>query len=128
MSLAAVLVLIAKTYLFTGCCVGVAFLWLGIDRIDPAARGAYAFRPLILPGLVLLWPLVLLRWSALAGGAEAPARPPDLAAQRRWHLRLWVLLAVALGLGLAGAFRLRQPDLPAQPSQRLAAPAGGSAP
>jgi hypothetical protein len=34
--------------------------------VDPAARGAYAFRPLLLPGLVLLWPLVAWRWAVLA--------------------------------------------------------------
>ena len=33
-----------------------------IEAIDPVARGAYAFRPLLLPGLALLWPLVLRRW------------------------------------------------------------------
>ena len=27
-----------------------------------ASVGAYAFRPLLLPGLALLWPLVLWRW------------------------------------------------------------------
>lgn len=45
-----------------GLMVGVAFLMFGIERMDPAARGAIAFRPLLLPGLVLLWPLVGWRW------------------------------------------------------------------
>jgi hypothetical protein len=48
-----------------GVVVGVAFLSLGIDRIDPAARGSYAFRPLLLPDFVLLWPLIALRWYSL---------------------------------------------------------------
>jgi hypothetical protein len=48
-----------------GIVVGVAFLFLGIDRVDPAARGSYAFRPLLLPGLVLLWPFVAARWFVL---------------------------------------------------------------
>jgi hypothetical protein len=46
----------------TGLLVGLAFLVFGLDRLDPAAAGAYAFRPLLLPGLALLWPLVLWRW------------------------------------------------------------------
>ena len=46
--------------------MGVAFLFVGIDRVDDSARGAYAFRPLLLPGLVLLWPFVVLRWYLLA--------------------------------------------------------------
>jgi uncharacterized membrane protein len=53
-------------WLAIGGLVGVAFLFLGIDRVDDAARGAYAFRPLLLPGLVLLWPFVVLRWYLLA--------------------------------------------------------------
>lgn len=51
-----------------GLAVAAAFLLLGLDRVDPAARGAYAFRPLLVPGLVLLWPLVLWRWHVLARG------------------------------------------------------------
>ena len=48
--------------LAVGVVLGVAFLFFGIERIDPAARGAYAFRPLLLPGLALLWPFVAVRW------------------------------------------------------------------
>jgi hypothetical protein len=48
-----------------GGVVALAFLFGGIDRVDPAARGAYAFRTLLLPGLVLLWPVVALRWIVL---------------------------------------------------------------
>lgn len=50
--------------------VGLAFLLRGIDRVDPAARGAYAMRPLLLPGLALLWPVVLWRWRVLARGGR----------------------------------------------------------
>lgn len=53
---------LAGGYAAAGLAIGLAFLFRGLDRIDPAARGAYAFRPLLLPGLLLLWPLVLWRW------------------------------------------------------------------
>lgn len=53
-----------------GLIVAVAFLALGIDRVDSAAIGAYAFRPLLLPGLVILWPLVVWRWAVLARNRE----------------------------------------------------------
>ncbi len=56
------LLTIAMAYGTTGILVGLAFLVFGLDRLDPAAGGAYAFRPLLLPGLALLWPLVLWRW------------------------------------------------------------------
>jgi hypothetical protein len=49
-----------------GALIAAAFLFVGMDRVDPAAQGAYAMRPLLVPGLVLLWPLVLIRWIALA--------------------------------------------------------------
>ena len=49
-----------------GAVVACAFLLSGgIERVEPAARGAYAVRPLLVPGIVLLWPLVLWRWAVL---------------------------------------------------------------
>lgn len=53
---------VAWAYGLTGLLVGLAFLLFGLERVTPAARGAYAFRPLLVPGLVLLWPLVVWRW------------------------------------------------------------------
>jgi hypothetical protein len=49
-----------------GFAVALAFVLFGIDRVDAAAHGAYAVRPLLMPGLVLLWPIVVIRWVALA--------------------------------------------------------------
>lgn len=56
----------ATLYGAVGFGVGVAFLFFGLERCEPAARGAYGFRPLLLPGLMLLWPLVLWRWAVQA--------------------------------------------------------------
>ncbi|MBI1213804.1 MAG: hypothetical protein GC190_20275 [Alphaproteobacteria bacterium] len=51
-----------------GLLFAVAFLTFGVGRIDPAARGSgLGFRLIILPGVVALWPLMLIRW--IAGGA-----------------------------------------------------------
>jgi hypothetical protein len=52
-------------YLVAGLVIALSFVLWGIDRVDPAAAGAYAFRPFLLPGLILLWPVVLWRWVAL---------------------------------------------------------------
>jgi hypothetical protein len=60
--MAAAIVQCVTIWLAIGVVVGVAFLFVGIDRIDPAARRSFAFRPLLLPGLTLLWPFVALRW------------------------------------------------------------------
>lgn len=65
-AMAAAIVQCVTIYLAIGIVVGVAFLFLGIDRVDPAARGSYAFRPLLLPGLALLWPFVAIRWYRLS--------------------------------------------------------------
>ena len=54
-----------EIYAAIGAIVTAAFLFVGLDRIDPSARGAYAFRPLVIPGAILLWPLVLKRWMTL---------------------------------------------------------------
>jgi hypothetical protein len=59
----------ALLYGAAGLAVAAVFLLWGIDRIDPGASGAYAFRPLLVPGVVLLWPVVLLRWAWLEWAA-----------------------------------------------------------
>lgn len=53
-----------------GLVVALAFLLFGFERVDPAAHDAYLVRPLLIPGLVLLWPLVIGRWIALSRGAR----------------------------------------------------------
>ena len=51
------------TYLAIGLLVAVPFLIFGIGRIDPAAKAApWTFRALVFPGVVAMWPLLLLRW------------------------------------------------------------------
>jgi hypothetical protein len=62
---ATIIVDCVTAWLAIGVLVGVVFLFMGIDQVDDSAHRAYAFRPLLLPGLTLLWPFVLLRWYAL---------------------------------------------------------------
>ena len=53
----------ALAYVLCGLAVGVAFVLRGVDRVDEAARGApVAFRLVILPGTVALWPLMAKKW------------------------------------------------------------------
>ena len=54
-----------RMYALVGIGVSALFLFIGIDRIDEDARGAYLFRPLLIPAIVVLWPLVVLRWIRL---------------------------------------------------------------
>jgi len=110
----------AQAYSALGAVVAAAFLWAGVSRVAPLARGSYAFRPLLVPGLVLLWPLVLWRWWRLAGSNRE-----RVALGRRFratHRLVWIALAALLPLALLAALSLRQPGpLEAAPI-RLAPP------
>ncbi|MEM7300024.1 MAG: hypothetical protein AAF468_02985 [Pseudomonadota bacterium] len=65
MTFAELIVSLVEYWLYAGLLVAVLFLFVGIDRIDPASHNAYAFRPLLVPGILVLWPLVLWRWWTL---------------------------------------------------------------
>lgn len=90
----------AGGYALAGLVVGIAFLLFGIERCDAAAIGAHGFRPLLLPGLALFWPLVIRRWKASAAPA-IPGLPGP-----RLHLGLWLALALLLPALLLGAAAL----------------------
>ena len=62
MQAAETIVEIMTWYVYLGLGTSALFLLVGIDRIDPSARGSYLFRVLAVPGVVLLWPLVLVIW------------------------------------------------------------------
>ncbi|WP_420337752.1 hypothetical protein [Roseibium sp.] len=65
METASFLIELGRYYLYAGGIIAVLFLVIGIDRIEPSANGSYAFRPLLIPGICLIWPLVLYRWAVL---------------------------------------------------------------
>lgn len=57
------LVTFAGAYLACGLVFAAAFAARGAARIDPDARGAtLGFRVLVIPGAMLLWPALLVRW------------------------------------------------------------------
>ena len=71
MAAAEIIIAIASWYGAIGLAVAALFIVFGLNRIDPSAHGSYLFRVLIVPGIVLIWPLVLLRWARLEfRGAE----------------------------------------------------------
>ena len=79
----------------------LVFLGWGIDRIDEDARGAYVFRPLLVPGVLLIWPVVLWRWWQIeAEAAPWAARYRPVRAAHRPAVILMTL--VMLGLVVAG--------------------------
>lgn len=82
-SLAAALVTWAGLYLLSGLLFAGPFVLLGVKRIDAAARQATpGFRAIIVPGVILCWPLLALRWIR---GSVHP--PQELNAHRRRAVR-----------------------------------------
>jgi hypothetical protein len=60
-------------YVYTalGVAFALAFVTVGVSRADSQAAGSsIAFRLLVLPGSVALWPLLLRRW--ISGKREPP--------------------------------------------------------
>ena len=104
---------LATLWLYAGGAVAAVFLLFGIDRDDGNARGAYLFRPLLAPGVLLLWPLVLWRWwtlEAVSGTSDDAAYDRGrYQAVRAGHARVWSVLAVLVPAVLIGALLMRQP-------------------
>lgn len=104
--MAAGLVVFAEYWLMAGGIVASLFLIFGIDRIDEDARGAYIFRPLLVPGVLLIWPLVLWRWYALETGCSEESK--RYAAVRKPHGAVALVMALALAIIISLGFSVRQ--------------------
>lgn len=108
MAAAGALLAFAEWWLYCGLAVAVLFLAFGLDRIDESARGAFIFRAMLVPGLVLLWPIALWRWIVLARDRDSwihRHRPPLLA-----HGKVWSVLAVVIPLVFLAAMLAREPN------------------
>jgi hypothetical protein len=65
-------------YVAAGALFGALFLWRWVGRLDAAAMHAtWGFRVLVFPGVVMFWPLFVVR---LMQGAAAP--PDEWTAHR----------------------------------------------
>ena len=64
------LVIIGTFYLYAGAAVAAVFLLFGLSKLDENAQGAWVFRPLLIPGVLLIWPLVIWRFLALRRGEQ----------------------------------------------------------
>lgn len=72
LALAGWVVRVAIAYLTVGVLFAIPFAFRWVRRLDPVAgHGSVGFRLLILPGAILLWPLLFRR--ILAGGDQPPA-------------------------------------------------------
>lgn len=109
------IVALGAAYAVAGSLVAAAFLLFGIERIDPATQGSYMFRALLFPGLVLLWPVVLLRWFGAV--TWLPRQTPLAGAVQ--HLVGWLCLAVMVPGLIIFALSERQIEFPVLSSQQL---------
>jgi len=63
MGVAAAIVTVLGLYAAAGVLFALAFVTVGVQRVDPAAHGGtWGFRVLIFPGAAAFWPLLLARW------------------------------------------------------------------
>ena len=99
--------------LAVGVLFALPFAFVGVQRIDPDAAGAgIGFRLVILPGVVMLWPLMARRWlrreeSGGADAAQASGGGAMITPLRRRH-RWMAPGAMVLGAGvLLGALVAR---------------------
>jgi len=67
----------AAIYLAAGLVFALVFAFLLVARVSPDARTSapLQFRLIILPGLILLWPLAAAAAVSRAAGRSAPADP-----------------------------------------------------
>ena len=108
-----VLVNVAAVYVACGLLVAALFLARWCKTFDPsAAHGSWGFRVLVVPGIVALWPLILMKVRAVARGgcaageAETPVRAETL---RRNHGLAFITLAIVAPLLFAVALIWRAP-------------------
>ncbi len=100
------LILLVQIWGGIGLVVAVAFLTVGLGQIDEDARGAVTFRPLLVPGILVLWPFVVWRWWVLATGRDKWTlrhAPP-----RRSHRGVAITMAILIPLTLLTSFSIRQ--------------------
>ena len=106
MDVAQALVMATQTWGIIGGLVAAVFLTVGMDRIDEDARGAYVFRPLLIPGVLLIWPIVLWRWWRIE--TEAAGWAGRYRAVRRWHGPAVIAMSVAVVAIILTGLSVRQ--------------------
>lgn len=64
-----ILLAIAAVYLLCGLLFAIAFITKGVSVVDESAQGAgIGFRIIIIPGVMLFWPFLLIRWIKACKG------------------------------------------------------------
>ena len=70
MILVYIILVIVAVYLFAGLVFAIPFVIKGVAKIDEGAHGStWGFRIIIIPGVIVFWPLLLKKWL------KSPNRP-----------------------------------------------------
>ena len=103
METAASILSFVEIWAWIGLAVAGVFLTFGIDRVDENAAGAYIFRVLLLPAILMIWPLVLWRWFVLETGLDdwAKRHRPPRRAHRVAALAFALTIPAVIAVGLA---------------------------
>jgi hypothetical protein len=104
-----------------GALVAAVFLTIGMDRIDEDAQGSYVFRPLIIPGVLVIWPLVLWRWYIYETQTEVLER--RYAPPRKAHFAIGMIMPLGIALIIFTGLNIRQTWPADIEPVRLSAPA-----
>ena len=111
--------MILATYLMAGGVFALVFHLRGLHSIDPATEGAgIAFRLLITPGIIALWPLIAARWRHAAQGRVfqgSQATPVSSRGLRSIHAIAWKGLGILMPLILAAVLWNRPPEIKGSP-------------
>ena len=116
----------AMIYAVVGLLFAIAFAWRGAGVVDAVARHpTLGFRALVVPGAMLLWPLLAMRWwrAVLAngdgalGGPRVPGDRTDLWSVPCERLRpralaMWLVLAPILAALLVVAWAAHASRIP----------------
>ena len=58
-----IILIITAIYLFCGFVFAIVFVTKGVAAVDEGANGAsIGFRIIIIPGVIVFWPLLLKKW------------------------------------------------------------------
>lgn len=78
--LANILALLVEAWILLGLVAAAALWWRGLAQLDPTTHsGGLGFKLVLLPGMVLLWPLLLWFWFT---GSRPTDRSAHLDASR----------------------------------------------
>ncbi|WP_460555680.1 hypothetical protein [Ferruginibacter profundus] len=61
-----IIFVVAALYLVAGFLFAICFLSKGIQKVDTTAHGSgWGFRLIIMPGTIVLWPVLLNKWRKI---------------------------------------------------------------